>query len=82
MMLWQASGLRQRTALALVFGGAVGNLYDRLVRGSVTDFIDWYVGQYHWATFNLADAAITTGACLVALELFRKPAAATSCSRG
>ncbi|MCP4184908.1 MAG: lipoprotein signal peptidase, partial [Hyphomicrobiales bacterium] len=49
-------------ALALVLGGALGNLYDRLVYGYVIDFIDWYVGDYHWPAFNIADASIFLGA--------------------
>ncbi|MEM9552965.1 MAG: signal peptidase II [Acidobacteriota bacterium] len=48
-------------ALALVLGGAVGNLLDRMLQGGVTDFIDAYVGTYHWHTFNVADSAITVG---------------------
>jgi signal peptidase II len=69
VMLWQARTLLQRSALTLVLGGAVGNLYDRLVRGSVTDFLDIYVGDYHWPTFNVADSAITVGALLLVSEL-------------
>jgi signal peptidase II len=57
--------------IALILGGAVGNVFDRLVRRSVTDFIDFHVGSYHWYTFNLADSAIVIGAFLVILELFR-----------
>lgn len=53
------------TALALVAGGAVGNLIDRLRFGSVVDFIDWYWRSHHWYTFNVADAAITAGAALL-----------------
>lgn len=71
-MLWQAAPTAQRAqkiALTLVFGGAIGNLYDRIMRGSVTDFLDFYLGSYHWATFNVADAAITAGAILLALEM-------------
>lgn len=69
VMLWQAKTLLQRSALTLVLGGAAGNLYDRLVRGSVTDFLDVYVGDYHWPTFNVADSAITVGALLLVSEL-------------
>lgn len=58
-------------ALGLILGGAVGNLYDRLVRGSVTDFLDFYVGAWHWPAFNAADSAITIGAALLALDLLR-----------
>jgi signal peptidase II len=57
--------------LALILGGAVGNVLDRVVRRSVTDFIDFHIGAHHWYTFNLADAAIVCGAALVILELFR-----------
>jgi signal peptidase II len=69
VMLWQAKTLLQRSALTLVLGGAAGNLYDRVVRGSVTDFLDVYVGDYHWPTFNVADSAITVGALLLVSEL-------------
>ena len=47
------------TALALIMGGAVGNLLDRIFAGAVTDFVDVYYGTYHWHTFNVADTAIT-----------------------
>ena len=57
------------TSLSLILGGAVGNLLDRIAAGSVTDFIDAYIGTYHWHTFNLADSAITIGICLMALEV-------------
>jgi signal peptidase II len=48
-------------ALAMIFGGAVGNLIDRLRFGEVIDFLDVYVGAYHWPAFNVADSAITVG---------------------
>ena len=66
------------TSLSLILCGAIGNLMDRLAAGSVTDFIDAYVGTYHWHTFNVADSAITIGICLMALEILlagRKPTA-------
>lgn len=69
------------SSLALILGGAVGNLLDRIATGSVTDFIDAYVGTYHWHTFNVADSAITIGICLMAVEIFlagKKPAGADS----
>lgn len=59
------------TALALVLGGAVGNLLDRAVAGAVTDFIDFYFGTYHWHTFNIADTAITIGIVLIAWDTLR-----------
>lgn len=58
-------------SLALVFGGALGNLIDRLHLSYVVDFIDWYVGTAHWPTFNVADAGITTGVGLLMLEWVR-----------
>jgi signal peptidase II len=59
-----------QTGLALILGGAAGNMLDRVVRRSVTDFIDFHIGNYHWYTFNIADAAIVVGAGFVVLELF------------
>ena len=67
----RAGGSLGRTGLALILGGAAGNVLDRVLRHSVTDFIDFYIGSHHWYTFNLADAAIVIGAGLVVLELFR-----------
>lgn len=64
-------------ALALIMGGAAGNLYDRLVYGYVTDFVDWYVGFRHWPAFNIADSGITVGIILLGEEiLIRKKTAA------
>ena len=57
-------------SLALILGGAVGNLVDRIVSGSVTDFIDVYVGTHHWPTFNAADSAITIGIVLLMVDAF------------
>ncbi|WEJ62233.1 signal peptidase II [Thiomicrorhabdus lithotrophica] len=58
----------------LVLGGAVGNVIDRFLEGRVTDFIDFYIGTWHYATFNIADIAITIGAGLLILsELILKP---------
>ena len=58
-------------ALALVVGGAVGNLIDRVSSGAVTDFIDVYVGVHHWPSFNVADSAISIGILLMAIDSFR-----------
>jgi signal peptidase II len=55
-------------ALGLVVGGAVGNLIDRIASGAVTDFIDVYVGIHHWPSFNVADAAISVGIVLMAID--------------
>ena len=57
--------------ISLVFGGALGNLIDRIRYRSVIDFLDFYVGSYHWPAFNLADSAITVGGVLLAWHFFR-----------
>jgi signal peptidase II len=61
---------RMALALALILGGAAGNLIDRLLYGHVIDFIDLYYGAWHWPTFNIADSAITLGATLLLLDAF------------
>lgn len=66
-------------ALALILGGAMGNLVDRLRLGHVIDFVDWYYGRWHWPAFNIADAAITIGAALLVWDAFR--AKGTECTR-
>ena len=60
------------TALALVIGGAIGNLIDRVLTGRVVDFIDFYVGTWHWPAFNVADSAITLGVILLLVTSFRE----------
>lgn len=81
-MLWQATrpakpGLGKpgpaisRWALALVMGGAMGNLWDRVLAGSVTDFLQVFLGSYEWPSFNVADSAISVGAVLMAIDLLR-----------
>lgn len=55
-------------ALALVLGGALGNLHDRIAYGSVVDFIEVHIFSYHWPDFNVADSSIVTGACLLLLD--------------
>ncbi len=61
---------RLACGLAFILGGAVGNLIDRIAYGYVVDFIDFYVGDWHWPAFNVADAAITIGAALVIIDSF------------
>jgi signal peptidase II len=58
-------------ALALVVGGALGNLADRITSGAVTDFIDLYRGAHHWPSFNVADTAISIGILVMALDGLR-----------
>jgi signal peptidase II len=58
-------------ALSLILGGALGNLWDRIILGHVVDFLDFHVGGYHWPAFNVADSAIFLGAMLLILDSFR-----------
>jgi signal peptidase II len=60
-----------QAGLALLAGGTAGNLLDRLLYGAVTDFIELHVGSFYWPAFNVADAAITVGAVLLVIEMFR-----------
>jgi signal peptidase II len=64
--LWKTPSTQcwEGMALALILGGAVGNVIDRFIYGHVIDFIDLYYGSFHWYTFNLADAFITVGALM------------------
>ncbi|GKX62891.1 Lipoprotein signal peptidase [Pragia fontium] len=57
-------------AFALIIGGALGNLFDRLYHGFVVDFFDFFIGDWHYPTFNVADCAICIGAVMVVLEGF------------
>jgi signal peptidase II len=63
-------------AVGLIFGGAVGNLIDRVRFGAVVDFVDVHLHGYHWPAFNAADSAITVGVILLAIRLLARPAAA------
>ncbi|WP_297797896.1 signal peptidase II [uncultured Marinobacter sp.] len=60
-------------AIALILGGALGNVYDRVVHGYVVDFLHFYWQDWHFPAFNLADTAITIGAGMMILDMFRKP---------
>jgi signal peptidase II len=70
-LLWNSARKFSFTGLALAFilGGAIGNLYDRVLYGRVTDFLHFYIGPHAWPDFNLADSAIVCGATLLALDL-------------
>ncbi|HUT07983.1 MAG TPA: signal peptidase II [Candidatus Latescibacteria bacterium] len=61
-----------KVALTLIAAGALGNQFDRLIRGHVIDFLDFYIGKAHWPFFNAADSCITIGACLMLIILFRR----------
>ena len=62
---------RLRLALALILGGAIGNLYDRIRYRYVVDFLEVNIVHYHWPDFNVADSCIVVGACLLLLEMLR-----------
>ncbi|WP_192457886.1 signal peptidase II [Musicola keenii] len=66
----RASQIAANIAYALIIGGAIGNLSDRLIHGYVIDFMDFFIGDWHYPTFNLADCAIVIGAFLVVVESF------------
>jgi signal peptidase II len=63
---WLAAGF------ALIFGGAIGNLIDRLRFGYVIDFLDFYIAKYHWPAFNIADSAITVGLAIFVIHIVFK----------
>ena len=76
--VWLVIMLRQHAgekllplALSLILGGALGNVIDRLRFDAVVDFLDFYIGNYHWPAFNIADSAICIGAMLLVYESFR-----------
>jgi len=58
-------------SLTMILGGAIGNVWDRIVLGKVVDFIDVYYAQYHWPAFNVADSAISVGAALLIIDSLR-----------
>ena len=71
VLLWKQRRAFTMTgiALSLILGGAAGNLWDRVLRGRVVDFLLFYIKQYQWPVFNLADSAIVVGASLLVLEI-------------
>jgi len=80
ILLWRQTRARTVTGIAfsLILGGAAGNLWDRVASGRVVDFLLFYVKQYQWPVFNLADSAIVVGASLLVLEIiFVHPKTAT-----
>lgn len=73
-LLWKQRSLTTTSvALSLILGGAAGNLWDRVLHGRVVDFLLFYVKQYQWPVFNLADSSIVIGACLLVMEIVFGP---------
>jgi signal peptidase II len=72
-MLWKLGRRLSVTSLslALILGGAIGNMYDRARLFYVVDFLEVHIARYHWPDFNVADSCIVIGACLLLLEIFR-----------
>jgi len=72
-IIWRARQLDPLSlwGFALVLGGAAGNLYDRILSGRVTDFLDFYIRDYHWPAFNAADSALVVGCGLLLLGMVR-----------
>jgi signal peptidase II len=70
-LLWRSSHTMTSTGigLSLILGGAIGNLWDRLLNGRVVDFLLFYLGSYQWPAFNVADSAIVVGAGLLVVEI-------------
>jgi signal peptidase II len=76
LILWWLRGTRKEqillpVAFSFILGGALGNVYDRMVYGYVIDFLDLYYGSYHWPAFNIADSAIFIGAGLLIIDMFK-----------
>ena len=65
-----------QSSLILIFGGAIGNLIDRVQIGYVIDFIDWHYSGYHWPTFNVADVSISVGVGLLFIDMIKQSIAA------
>ena len=71
-MILKNSGFK-KYSLLMIFGGALGNLYDRIFFRAVPDFIDFHIGNFHWFIFNVSDIFITIGVfCMITLELIDK----------
>ena len=71
----------ERTAFALILGGAVSNVFDRVVRGAVVDWLDFHWSAWHWPAFNVADAAIMLGAVALVVTAFRRPSSVAGTDR-
>ena len=81
-LLWKSSHTLTASAigLSLILGGALGNLWDRLLNGRVVDFLLVYIGSYQWPAFNVADSAIVVGSGLLLVDVLRSKRQATNVS--
>lgn len=68
--MYKVKELHLGIALGLIIGGAIGNIVDRIRVGAVADFIDFYVGNYHWPAFNVADSAVCVGVFILLIDSF------------
>ncbi len=70
LLVWlrRAESLQLKLGIGLIIGGACGNVFDRLYRGAVVDFLDFYLGEWHWFAFNLADSAIFLGVVALLID--------------
>ena len=66
--LWRSESRIISVSLGMIVGGALGNVIDRIHYGAVADFLDFYIGDFHWPAFNIADAGITIGVIILVLE--------------
>ncbi|ADR18992.1 signal peptidase II [Calditerrivibrio nitroreducens] len=69
LLIKEKSVLLRRYAYTLILAGAIGNLIDRITIGKVVDFLDFYIGKYHWPAFNVADISISVGVGLLILDM-------------
>jgi len=69
LLIKEKSVLLRRYAYSLILAGAIGNLIDRITIGKVVDFLDFYIGKYHWPAFNVADISISVGVGLLILDM-------------
>jgi signal peptidase II len=78
VLLWRTDDRLEATGYGLIIGGALGNVIDRLRLGAVTDFLDFYYGDWHWPAFNLADTAVFSGAAAMILSSVAQSRAQTT----
>lgn len=81
LWLWRNDDILSAIALGGILGGALGNIYDRLMYGAVADFFDFHLLGYHWYVFNVADAAISIGVTLLLIRTFQTGEAANKADK-